>query len=173
MDQESRNHQEHLYRILPAAWNELSRRVIRAAMEVHRALGPGLLERMYEEALAYELGLQGIAFERQATVRLRYKSLDLPEQRLDLVVERVLVVELKAVERVPDVYLAQLVSYLRSGDFPLGLLLNFNVPLLKHGIHRRINPHATAVRELPTLHSTLSGSEFSASSAPSEFDLQC
>lgn len=161
---------EQIYRIIPASWNELSRRVIGAAMEVHRVLGPGLLERLYEEALAHELKLQGFRFLRQVPVRMKYKELALPEQRLDMVVEDLLVVELKAVERVPEVYLAQLVRYLRSADLPLGLLLNFNVPLLKHGIHRRINPHATEVRKLPTLPEVQSGSpsEFSASSASSE-----
>jgi GxxExxY protein len=162
---------EHIYRIIPAGWNELSSRVIRAAMEVHSVLGPGLLERLYEEALAHELKLAGIRFERQVPIRIKYKDLLLPEQRLDLIVEGWLVVELKAVERVPDVYLAQLVSYLRSGDFPLGLLLNFNVPLLKNGIYRRLNPQATAVRQLPMRPEVdpESVSEFSASSAPSEF----
>jgi len=129
-------------RELPAEINDLSERVLGAAIEVHRTLGPGLLERIYEEALVHELTLRGIAVERQVPVTLMYKGVDLVGQRLDLVVEKTIVVELKSVERVADVNLAQLLGYLRAGNFPLGLLINFNVPVLIRGIHRRINSQA-------------------------------
>ncbi|MBX3377557.1 MAG: GxxExxY protein [Phycisphaeraceae bacterium] len=127
---------------MPEALNKLSERVIGCAIEVHRALGPGLLERMHEEALCHEFKLQGIAFDRQVPVRLRYKGIELVGQRFDLLVAGLIVVELKAVEQVIEVHLAQLVSYLRAGPFPLGLLINFNTPALRQGIERRVNSKA-------------------------------
>jgi GxxExxY protein len=130
---------------LPSELNALSERVIGCAIEVHRALGAGLLERLYEDALVYELGLAGIPVERQVPVALRYKGLDLVGQRLDLVADRRIVVELKAVEALVDVHFAQLLGYLRAGNYPLGLLINFNVPVLKRGVHRRINSHALTI----------------------------
>jgi len=139
------------YGRIPAAWNDLTRRVIGCAMEVHTHLGPGLVERLYEDALDYELRRAGIAFARQHPVRVRYKEIVLSEQRLDLFFPDLLVVEIKAVEHVPDIHLAQLVSYLRSADVPLGLLINFNAMRLKDGIFRRINPYSTAIRALPPL----------------------
>jgi len=129
-------------RELPEALNQLSERIIGCAIEVHRALGPGLLERIYEEALVHEFGLQGIAFERQLPVTLKYKGVELIGQRMDLIVERQVVVELKAVEKVIDLHLAQLVGYLRAGPYPLGLVINFNVAALRTGVHRRINSRA-------------------------------
>ncbi len=127
---------------LPAELNHLSERVIGCAIEVHRNLGPGLLERIYEEALLYELEAAVIRAERQVNVPVRYKDIVLQGQRLDLIVEDRLVLELKAVESVPDLYLAQLVTYLRITNLPLGILINFNVPLLTKGVYRRINSHA-------------------------------
>jgi GxxExxY protein len=124
---------------LPAELNRLSERIIGAAIEVHRALGPGLLERLYEEAFVHELELAGLRVRRQAPVSLVYKGKELVGQRLDLVIEELVVVELKAVEKVLQVHLAQLVGYLLAGDYPLGLLLNFNVPKMRNGIHRRVN----------------------------------
>jgi GxxExxY protein len=164
------------YRPIPAEWNELSGGVIRCAIEVHRALGPGLLEKIYEEALCYELELNGIRYERQRAIRLQYKGRVLPEQRMDLIIEGLIIVELKSIDQIPEVHLAQLVSYLRSADIPLGLLINFNVPLLKKGLHRRLNPLASAILALPTLPeiaaaspSSLLTSESSGSSGTSEF----
>lgn len=124
---------------IPADLNHLTERLIGAAIEVHRELGPGLLERSYEAALIHELGLRSIHASTQVEITPRYKELLLPGQRLDLVIENQIVVELKAVESVSDVHLAQLVSYLKAGGFPFGLLLNFNVPVLRTGIFRRIN----------------------------------
>lgn len=126
---------------LPDTLNQLSKRVIGCAIEVHRHLGPGLLERLYEEALLYELDAAGIQTKRQVAVPVRYKSAVLQGQRLDLVVEDLIVLELKAIESVADVHLAQLVTYLRVAEMPLGFLINFNVPLLTHGVYRRINSH--------------------------------
>ena len=135
-------------REVPAEWNELTKRIIGCAMEVHSIIGPGLVERLYEDALVYELGLVGLRVERQVPFRLVYKGLALSEQRLDLVIEGLVVVELKSVERVHDAHLAQLVSYLRSANFPLGLLINFHGLHLKDNIHRRINPKAIPARHL-------------------------
>ena len=130
-----RNHEFEL----PTEWNVVTHTIIACAMEVHTMLGPGLLERLYEEAMAYELGRRGMVFQRQFPIRMRYKNIELPEQRLDLVVENLVVVELKAIESVADNQLAQLTSYLRSASLPLGLLINFNCARLKDGIYRRIN----------------------------------
>jgi GxxExxY protein len=127
---------------VPRAWNEVTERIIGAAIEVHSHLGPGLMERQYEAALRHELGEAGLRFESQRTISLAYKTIVLPEQRLDLVVENLVVVELKSVEAVHEVHLAQLLSYLRAADLPLGLLLNFNTSTLVQGLHRRINPAA-------------------------------
>jgi GxxExxY protein len=139
--------------VIPAAWNRLTETIIGAAIEVHRALGPGLLERVYEEALVYELRLRELAVQRQQIIRLKYKDLELPEQRLDIVVEGLVIVELKASEAVSDLHLAQLVSYLRAADAPLGLLINFNTLKLTNGVYRRINADASAARVQPFVHS--------------------
>jgi GxxExxY protein len=136
---------------LPEELNAISERIIGAAIEVHRALGPGLLERLYEDALVYELGLCGLGVERQVPVRMRYKELELVGQRLDLVVAGTVVLELKATDTVADVHKAQLLGYMRAGRYPLGLLINFNVPLLHNGIHRRVLSEVLAV---PSVHPT-------------------
>ncbi len=127
---------------VPDEWNLKTQRVIGLAMEVHSILGPGLVERLYEDALSYELGRAGFSIKRQHPIRLRYKEIELGEQRLDLVVDDLVVLELKSVDAVSDLMLAQLVSYLRSARLPLGLLINFNVPPIKDGIYRRLNPVA-------------------------------
>jgi GxxExxY protein len=129
---------------LPASLNALSQSIIGGAIEVHKELGPGLLEKLYEEALVHELELAGHTVERQVPVCLRYKGRDLLGQRPDLVVDTTIVVELKAIERVLEVHGAQLLGYLRAGRYPLGLLINFNVPLLHQGVHRRINSKVLA-----------------------------
>ena len=118
--------------------NELTERIIGCAIEVHRNLGPGLLESIYEKALCHELSQQGIQFESQKTIPVTYKSISLGEFRLDLLVENSIIVELKAVERNDPVFKAQLLSYLKLTGIRLGLLINFNVPLLKDGISRVI-----------------------------------
>lgn len=120
------------------ATDDLASAVIGAAIEVHRVLGPGYLESVYEEALAVELKLRGIAFERQKAISVEYKEHTVGEGRLDLLVGNRLVVELKAVDAFAPIHTAQVMSYLKTLNLPLGLLINFNVPLLKHGIKRVI-----------------------------------
>jgi GxxExxY protein len=117
--------------------NELSKMIVDAAIEVHRILGPGLLESAYEEALCHELNLRGIPFERQKAMPITYKGVKLNcGYRLDLLVDGLVVVELKAVERIEPVFEAQLITYLKLTGLWLGLLLNFNVPVMKRGIRR-------------------------------------
>jgi len=110
--------------------------VVDAALEVHRQLGPGFLEFAYEEALAIELGLRRVAFERQVPVALTYKQVPIGHTRLDLLVGGCLVVELKATECLLPIHLAQVLSYLKATRQPLGLLINFNVSTLRQGIKR-------------------------------------
>lgn len=116
--------------------DEIARRVIGAAIEVHRRLGPGYLEAVYEEALGVELGLRGVSFERQVPVWMEYKGHRVGEGRLDLLVEDQVVVELKAVDVLAPIHHAQVISYLKATGKTLGLLINFNVPILKQGIKR-------------------------------------
>ncbi|APZ93739.1 GxxExxY protein [Fuerstiella marisgermanici] len=118
---------------------ELTFNIRAAATEVHIGLGPGLLESAYEECLCYELSQRNLAFERQLTLPESYKNLKLNcGYRLDLVVEKTCVVELKAVAGISKVFKAQLLTYMKLGQFPVGLLINFNVPLLKDGIVRLV-----------------------------------
>ncbi|MBX3380274.1 MAG: GxxExxY protein [Phycisphaeraceae bacterium] len=130
---------------VPAEWNRLTELVIGAAMEVHSELGPGLLEKFYELAFCRELEMRGISYSRQHPIRLEYKGIALGDQYADLVVADLIVVELKAVERISDVHLAQLTSYMRSACLPLGLLFNFNVARLKDGMYRRVHSKDTPV----------------------------
>lgn len=112
--------------------------IIGAAIEVHRELGPGLLESAYEQCLCHELSLRHISFERQVELPVRYKGVRFDcNYRIDLLVEKEVVVELKAIEAVLPVHLAQLLTCLRLGGKPVGLLINFHVDILKNGIHRR------------------------------------
>lgn len=119
-----------------AELDQLASDVIGAAIEVHRVLGPGFLESCYEEALCVELLLRGIPFERQTAVALDYKTHRIGEARLDVLVSGDLIVELKAVDGLAPVHTAQVISYLRMTRRKLGLLINFNVPLLKEGVKR-------------------------------------
>jgi GxxExxY protein len=123
--------------------NQLTERVIGACIDLHRALGPGLLESAYEECLCHELSGAGLRFERQAPLPVKYKEVNLDcGYRLDLVVERQLVVELKTVEQLLPVHEAQLLTYLKLSGLSLGLLINFNVPVLKAGIRRIANHYS-------------------------------
>jgi GxxExxY protein len=120
--------------------NEVSRIVVDAALEVHRALGPGLLESVYENALAYELELRGLRVQRQVAIPATYKALTFEIAfRADLIVGSLVVVELKSVEELAPVHSKQLLTYLKLADKKLGLLINFNVALLKDGLHRIVN----------------------------------
>lgn len=120
--------------------NELSKRVIGLAIEVHNALGPGLLENAYEECLYYKLVQAGLHVEKQKPMPLVFEGVHLEcGYRIDLLVENKLVLEVKSVEALNNVFMAQVLTYLKLGDFRLGLLINFNVVLLKDGIRRVIN----------------------------------
>jgi GxxExxY protein len=121
------------------AADEWSHKIIGAAIEVHRHLGPGLLENAYEECLCRELELRGIPFRRQHPVRIEYKSVSVEAAyRIDVLVADLVVIELKAVEKLEPIFEAQLLTYLRLYRRWLGLLMNFNVPVLKDGILRRV-----------------------------------
>lgn len=119
--------------------NEISEKIIARAIEVHRRLGPGLLESVYEGALAVELELAGLRYQRQAPLPIRYRNRPIGEFRVDLLVEDSVVVEIKSVERMDPLFDAQLLSYLKLGGYRLGLLLNFNAVLLKRGIKQLVH----------------------------------
>jgi GxxExxY protein len=121
--------------------NDLSERIIGAAIDVHRALGPGLVESPYEECLSHELAKRRMKFERQQPLPLIYDTLDLScAFRMDLVIERLIIVEVKSVARFEAVHAAQLISYLKLSDLHLGLRFNFNVRnLSREGVMRKVN----------------------------------
>ncbi len=120
--------------------NHLTGEVIGAAIEVHKHLGPGLLESAYEECLCHELSLRKITYERQKQLPISYKQVKLDSSyRLDVVVEGKIILELKSCEKIEDIYKAQLLTYLRLSGLKLGLILNFNVPIMKEGIVRVVN----------------------------------
>ena len=119
--------------------NEVTEQIIGAAIEGHKALGPGLLESAYEECLCCELSLRDIRFERQRPLPVQYKGTKLDcGYRTDVLVAGAVVVEIKAVEAIAPIHEAQLLTYLKLGHWKLGLLINLNVPILKNGIRRRI-----------------------------------
>jgi len=121
-------------------FNQITEQIIGAAIEVHRALGPGLLESAYEACLAFELVQRGLKVERQKPLPLVYKQVELDcGYRLDLFVEESVIVEVKAVDQSAPIHQAQLLSYLKLSDCKVGLLINFNVKLLKNGIRRVVN----------------------------------
>jgi GxxExxY protein len=120
--------------------NKLTERVIGACIEIHRHLGPGLLESAYEECLCFELSQQGIQFERQKPLPVTYKGVRLDcGYRLDIVVEDAVILELKTVEKLQPIHRAQLLTYLKLTNLSLGLLLNFNVPVMIEGVMRVVN----------------------------------
>ena len=120
--------------------NEISRLIIGYAIEVHKQLGPGLLESAYQECLYYELKKAKLKVEKQVALPIIYKEMRLDHgYRIDLLVEDKVVVELKVVDAIIDVHEAQILTYLKLGDYKLGLLINFNVKLLKNGIKRFVN----------------------------------
>ncbi len=124
---------------MPFHVNQLTEDVIGAAIEVHRSLGPGLLESAYQECLARELLLRRVPFERQRPLPLEYKGIRLEcGYRIDLLIAKEVVVEIKSVEALAPIHEAQLITYLRLGGWRVGLLINFNVVVLKHGICRRV-----------------------------------
>ena len=120
--------------------NELTQKIIGAAIEVHKALGPGLLESAYEECLAHELLIANVSFERQVPLPVSYKSVQLDcGYRIDFLIEHTVVLELKAVESLQPIHEAQLLTYLKLGGWPIGLFINFNVPVLTKGIKRMVH----------------------------------
>jgi len=124
-----------------AALNHLTGMILAAAIEVHRVLGPGLLESIYVECLEHELTSRGLRFVRQLTVPITYKGTRLGSSyRLDLIVEDKVIVEVKSVEALAPIHKAQVLTYLRLTGMPAGLLINFNVPRLMDGVKRLINP---------------------------------
>src|SRR5690242_13553469 len=123
--------------------NEITEKVIGAAIEVHRHLGPGLLESAYEECLCYELSRLGVKFDRQVHLPIDYKGLHLDcAYRLDFVVEGLVIVEMKAIEELLPIHKAQVLTYMRASRKRVGLLINFNVSALKNGIKRIVNDYA-------------------------------
>ncbi len=118
------------------AVNDITKRIIGCAIEVHRALGPGLQERTYENAMAIELRRQNLAFDRQVSVPVVYKGEWVGDYRLDLLVSDTVVVEIKSVERSDPLFEAQLLAYLRASGKHIGLLINFNSHLLSQGVRR-------------------------------------
>jgi GxxExxY protein len=110
--------------------------IIGAALEIHRTLGPGFLESVYEEALSVELTLRGVWYERQTEIEISFKDHQVGRGRLDLLVESLVIVELKAIDSLAPIHTAKMISYLKATGLQLGLIINFNVPLLKDGIRR-------------------------------------
>lgn len=122
---------------LDESLNELSRQVVDAVFHVHKALGPGLLESVYEACLCHELNKRDISFQRQVTVPVVYDGIEIEAGlRIDIWIEDKLIVELKAVEQLHEVHQAQLMTYMKLTNNRLGLLINFNVPVIKQGIKR-------------------------------------
>ncbi len=148
--------------IVPSDVEALATATVHAALAVHRALGPGLLESAYQECLAIELSLAGISVEREKTLPLVYRGRAIETAyRLDLIVGHRLLVELKAVEVIAPIHQAQVVTYLKLLELPLGLLINFNVPLIKDGIHRILNLSFRSDPLSSPSHPTLASSRLS------------
>jgi len=120
--------------------NDLSRKVVDCVFEVHTNTGPGLLESVYEECLAKEFDMQGLQYLRQHDIPVKYKNYYLDKSfRVDFLVEDGIILELKSVDSILPLHTAQLLTYLKLSDYRLGLLINFNVPLIKNGIKRIVN----------------------------------
>ena len=120
--------------------NEIANRILGCALEVHKSLGPGLLESAYKECLFYKLSKEGLHVVKEKPMPLVFEEIQLEcGYRIDLLVENKVVIELKSVEALNDVHLAQTLTYLKLGNYKLGLLMNFNVSLLKNGIRRVVN----------------------------------
>ena len=120
--------------------NDLSYKVIGAAIEIHKALGPGLLESVYETALARDLKEMGLYVEQQKGLPFTYKELEFDRgYRMDLIIENKLIIEIKSVENLAPLHFAQTLTYLKLSNKKLGLLINFNTPVLKEGVHRIVN----------------------------------
>ena len=135
----------HMLRLpspLSAAEEAIVTKTVGCGIEVHRFLGPGYRERIYERALQLELDSQGLKFECEKAIDVSYKGWKIPGQRIDLIVEQVVIVELKSVPRLKSLHERQLVSYLRSTGLKVGLLMNFNTTILKNGLRRVVCEHS-------------------------------
>lgn len=120
-------------------YENLTKQILGAAIEVHRELGPGLLESAYEECLCHELNLRQLRFERQVSIPVLYKGIKLDcGYKLDILVEQTVILELKCVEKITPVHEAQLLTYMKLLNKPVGFILNFNVPVLRAGIVRKV-----------------------------------
>lgn len=129
--------------------NQITERVIGAAIEVHKHLGPSLSESAYEECLCYELSQLGLTFQRQVPLPVAYKGLKLDcGYRMDIVVENAVILELKSIDEFAPIHSAQLLTYLRLTGMKVGLLMNFNVPVLKNGLKRLVNEYAGSAQRL-------------------------
>ncbi|HLK64020.1 MAG TPA: GxxExxY protein [Bryobacteraceae bacterium] len=136
--------------------NELTRKAIGAAIEVHRHLGPGLLESAYEECLCCELSLLGVRFQRQVSLPVNYKGVLLDcSYRIDVLVENAVILEIKSVEGVLPIHQAQLLTYLRIAEKRVGLIINFNVSVLKDGLKRMVNQYTGPAPEPSPLSDSL------------------
>jgi GxxExxY protein len=134
----------------PAEFNDITRRILAGAIEVHRTLGPGLLESIYTPCLHAELTARQLGFVTQRAIQIVYKGIPLESSyRVDLIVEELVVVELKSTTALLPVHQAQVLTYLEITKCPAGLLINFNVPRLMDGVKRMINPRATIKRGEP------------------------
>jgi GxxExxY protein len=122
--------------VLPPETDELITRIIGCALNVHRQLGPGFLESIYSTALGFELEAEGIPFERERSLSVIYRGHSIGGQRVDFIVRNTVILEIKAAARLDPVFQAKLISYLRTAGLRVGLLMNFNAPLLKEGIKR-------------------------------------
>ena len=130
--------------LIQTPYNDTTSEIIAAAIEVHRALGPGLLESAYMRCLRYELATRGMPFGCEVAIPLSYKGMELDQRyRIDLIIENAVVVEVKSVEMVMPVHRAQVLTYLKLTSCPIGLLINFNEALLVDGVHRILNPALT------------------------------
>jgi GxxExxY protein len=120
--------------------NELAKIAVDIAFHIHKKYGPGLFESVYEEIFSYELNKTGIAFKRQHGVPLIHEEIKMEVGfRADVIIEEKVIIEIKSVEKLADIHFKQLLTYLKLTDLKLGLLINFNVPLIKDGIHRIVN----------------------------------
>ena len=119
-------------------FKDITEKIISCAIEVHSSLGPGLLENLYEEAMEHELKSRGIAYKRQKELEIKYKGNPIGNYRLDYLIENKVIVELKCVEAIKGIHIAQVLTYLKAENLRVGLLINFNVDKLKEGIRRVI-----------------------------------
>jgi GxxExxY protein len=129
-------------------YNKVTEKIIGCCIEVHRNLGPGLLESSYEECLCHELNIQGLNYERQLPLSIKYKTVRLDcGYRIDVLVENKIVLEIKSVDEILPIYKAQLLTYMKLSHYKLGLLINFNVGLIKNGIFRMVNNFDKNIRQ--------------------------